>query len=63
MPISGKKIVSLLQKRGWRIISQKGSHVKMKNAGVIVVVPVHGNKDLPRGTVKSIEGQAGEKVL
>jgi predicted RNA binding protein YcfA (HicA-like mRNA interferase family) len=35
----------------------------MKKDGKVAIVPVHGNKDLPRGTLKSIEKQTGEKIL
>lgn len=63
MPISGKKIVKLLKGKGWEIVSQSGSHVKLGKGGKITIVPVHGNKDIPRGTIKSIEKQSGEKIL
>ncbi len=45
------------------MVSQTGSHIKLKKEGKIVIVPVHGNKDLPKGTIKAIEKQAGEKLL
>ncbi len=63
MPISGKKIIKLLKKCGWEIVSQTGSHVKIKKGSKIAIVPVHGNKDIPKGTVKNIEKQTGEKIL
>lgn len=63
MPISGKKIVKMLKKLEWEIISQSGSHVKLKKDRKITHVPVHGNKDLGRGLVKAIEKQTGEKLL
>ena len=49
MPISGKKIVKILRKIGWELISQTGSHVKLKKGKKITHVPVHGNKDLGKG--------------
>ena len=63
MPISGKRIVRQLKKAGWVIVSQAGSHVKLKKDNKITIVPVHGSKDLPRGTIKSIEKQTGEKII
>ena len=63
VPISGKKIVKLLKKRGWDEVSQSGSHVKLKKGKKTTIVPVHGSKDIPRGTIKSIEKQTGEKIL
>ncbi|MCJ8278205.1 MAG: type II toxin-antitoxin system HicA family toxin [Bdellovibrionales bacterium] len=63
VPISGKKIIKLLKKAGWVVVSQTGSHVKLKNGSEVTIVPVHGNKDLPKGTIKSIEKQTGEKLI
>ncbi len=63
MPISGKNVILILAKRGWEVVSQNGSHVKIKKDGRVAIVPVHRNKDLPRGTIKSIEKQTGEKIL
>jgi predicted RNA binding protein YcfA (HicA-like mRNA interferase family) len=50
MPISGKNVIRILGTKGWEFVSHNGSHVKMKKDGKIAIVPVHGNKDLPRGT-------------
>jgi len=49
-----------LQKHGWVIISQEGSHIKLKHPTKSgrVIVP-HPNKDLPIGTYRSILKQAG----
>ena len=64
MPISGKTVVKVLKRCGWIEVSQKGSHVKLKKgAQTPVVIPVHGNKDLGKGLIKSIEKQTGEKLI
>ena len=63
MPISGKKILKILKKLGWEIVSQSGSHVKLKKGSKITILPVHGNKDIPKGTIKGIEKQSGVKIL
>jgi predicted RNA binding protein YcfA (HicA-like mRNA interferase family) len=63
MPISGKKVVKMLKKSGWEIISQTGSHVKLRKGNLITHVPVHGNKDLGKGLIKAIEKQTKEKIL
>ena len=41
--------------------SSKGSHVKYENkrAGRVVIVPRHGNKDIPVGTLQSIITRSG----
>ncbi len=62
MPITPKEMVKILEKNGFEKISQKGSHLKMRNekAGISVIVPMH-SKDIPQGTEKAILKQAGLK--
>jgi predicted RNA binding protein YcfA (HicA-like mRNA interferase family) len=31
---------------GWRIVHQRGSHVRLEKRGEHETIPVHGNKDL-----------------
>lgn len=54
--IKGKEAVKAFQKAGWRIKSQKGSHVKLVKSGHpnSIIIPIHKNKDLDRGTLSSI---------
>lgn len=62
MPLSGKQMIKLLKKNGWHILRQKGSHhVLGKQGHKNVVVPVHGNKSLKKGTEQNILRQAGVK--
>ena len=52
---SGKEVVRVLRKHGFRQVSQKGSHQKSRHAnGRQVIVAMHGNKPIPIGTLKSI---------
>jgi predicted RNA binding protein YcfA (HicA-like mRNA interferase family) len=46
---------------GWRLNRVKGSHhiYTKENSSVILVIPVHGNRDLPIGTLKAILKDAG----
>ncbi len=62
MPLTPKKMISLLQKHNFIIISQNGSHVKLNNpeTGVQVIVPLHC-KDLKKGMEHAILRQAGLK--
>jgi predicted RNA binding protein YcfA (HicA-like mRNA interferase family) len=56
--VSGKKAIRALEKLGFTRISQKGSHVKLRNEdGRTVIVPLH--RELARGTLASILRQAG----
>ncbi|MBN22973.1 MAG: hypothetical protein CL678_16935 [Bdellovibrionaceae bacterium] len=61
--MSGKRIIKILQKLGWRVKSQRGSHVKLVKGAKVTEVPIHGNKDLGRGLIRAIEKQTGEKLL
>ena len=58
---SARVILSALQKAGFQIISQKGSHIKLnkitKKKTLIVIVPYH--KEIAAGTFQSILRQAG----
>ena len=56
-----KILLSILQKAGWKIIRQKGSHIHLKHpdkAGFRVTIPYH-NEDLAPGTINSIIKQMG----
>jgi predicted RNA binding protein YcfA (HicA-like mRNA interferase family) len=48
---------------GWRRVAQKGSHVQLKHPTKPgrVTVP-HPRRDMPIGTLRSIEKQAGIKL-
>jgi predicted RNA binding protein YcfA (HicA-like mRNA interferase family) len=55
--MKGTEVVSEIKSRGGAIVRQKGSHVRVhcacgKNHST---VPVHKGKDLPIGTLRSIE--------
>ena len=55
MPLTPKEMVKFLKENGFEIVSQRGSHCKMKNlvTGRQTVVPMH-NKDLAKGTERVI---------
>ena len=56
-------IIVALQKDGWYEVATKGSHVQFRHPGKPgrVTVP-HPKRDIPIGTLKSIEKQAGLKL-
>ena len=62
MPPSSREIIQLLEANGWAEASQKGSHKHFKhpNKPGRVTVP-HPVRDMPRGTLRSIEKQSGLK--
>jgi predicted RNA binding protein YcfA (HicA-like mRNA interferase family) len=59
--ISGKKLCKILERKGWQLKRVTGSHHIYVKQGVDVIlsIPVHSNRDLPRGTLKSIMTDAG----
>ena len=50
MPMSSQEMLKFLKKNGFIVISQNGSHVKLKNyvTEKTVIVPYH-SKDLKKG--------------
>ncbi len=55
------EVIKIIEKDGWYFTRQAGSHKIFKHPlkKGIVVVPGHGKKDIPFGTLKSIYKQAG----
>ena len=39
----------------------KGSHITVRLKNKITVMPMHGSKELPKGTIKAIKKQLGLK--
>jgi len=55
-------VVKALRKAGWELLRTKGSHVILghrKYPERLIVVPVHGGRTLPRGTLARILKEAG----
>ncbi len=61
MPISGKQAIKILEKNGFTVVRQKGSHVVLSkqtdNGKNTTVVPAH--KELKKGTIRSIAKLSG----
>ncbi|AKB32035.1 hypothetical protein MSSIH_1345 [Methanosarcina siciliae HI350] len=55
------EVIKALNNQGFQVISQKGSHIKMKKKApdktFVVIIPDH--PEIPAGTLKSIIRQAG----
>ncbi|MFP3999447.1 MAG: type II toxin-antitoxin system HicA family toxin [Desulfobacterales bacterium] len=56
--VSGRRLVKIFKKLGYEKISQKGSHIKVKNysTGSVIIIPDH--KEIDRWTLKTILKQA-----
>jgi predicted RNA binding protein YcfA (HicA-like mRNA interferase family) len=61
--VNSRDVIRRLVDVGWFEVAQVGSHKQFKHASKSgrVTVP-HPKKDLPVGTLKSIEKQAGIKL-
>jgi len=66
-PLKPNKLIRILEKTGFKVIRQKGSHVIMMNdRKTRIVIPVHPGKDIKPGLVRAITREAGisrEKFL
>lgn len=62
--MKSKAVIRALEAAGWKLIAQKGSHLQFKHPDRKgrVTVP-HPKRDLPLGTLKSIERQSGIKLV
>ena len=53
--ISGKAFLTFLNAIGFVVIRINGSHHRLKHAdGRITTIPVHKNRDLPKGLLRKI---------
>jgi predicted RNA binding protein YcfA (HicA-like mRNA interferase family) len=61
--ISGKRMCTILEAKGWRLARVTGSHHIFVFAGrnVRISVPVHANQDLKIGLQRAIMNLAGIK--
>lgn len=49
------ELIRALEKAGFRLIRQKGSHMRMKHSdGRVVTVPVHPGRDIGRGLLRKV---------
>jgi predicted RNA binding protein YcfA (HicA-like mRNA interferase family) len=61
--VTGREVLKALVGVGFVHVSTKGSHAKVAHPdGRMAVVPMHGGRDIPRGTLGSILRQAGFTV-
>ena len=62
--VLGRVVIAALRRAGFEVDRQEGSHVVMvhEDSGRIAVVPMHGGRDLPAGTVRKILRQASLTV-
>ncbi|HBC41034.1 MAG TPA: hypothetical protein DCZ88_03815 [Pseudanabaena sp.] len=65
--VSGKTLCKIVERKGWELKRVTGSHhIYIKpSSDAILSIPVHGNRDLPTGTLRSImkDAELTEKDL
>lgn len=54
--VSGAEVIRALQRLGFRVIRQRGSHVMMRRGVNACVVPLH--REVKRGTLRGLLRQA-----
>jgi predicted RNA binding protein YcfA (HicA-like mRNA interferase family) len=59
--LSGSKIINIFQKFGFKIVAQKGGHVKLQRtllSGQRQTLTIPKHKELDKGTIKAIYRQS-----
>jgi predicted RNA binding protein YcfA (HicA-like mRNA interferase family) len=60
--MTGKEVLKLMKKNGWRLERIQGSHhIMIKTGFRPIPVPLHGKKDIGKGLLNEILKQAGLK--
>ena len=52
--LSGKEMIRFLEKQGFTVVRVRGSHHFLERGNQRTSVPVHGNRNLKIGTLRSI---------
>lgn len=59
--MTGKELLRLLERNGWKLDRISGSHHIMVKESKTLSVPVHGNKDLGKGLLTKLMKAGGLK--
>ncbi|MDR0842370.1 MAG: type II toxin-antitoxin system HicA family toxin [Acidobacteriota bacterium] len=51
-----------MELEGWVLARVSGSHHIMQKDGKSVPIPVHGSRDIPKGTIAQISREAGIRL-
>jgi len=53
--LSGKDLIKVLLRTGFEVVRVNGSHYRLKHEdGRVTTVPMHTNRDLPKGLLRKI---------
>lgn len=63
-PLPARRVIKALEKLGFRVVGQRGSHVKLRHDdGRMVIVPDHRGQDLRLGTLMKIVTEDAELTV
>jgi predicted RNA binding protein YcfA (HicA-like mRNA interferase family) len=61
--VSGGQVVKALERAGFVVTRVKGSHHRLRHPdGRSTTIPVHGARDVPKGTLRAVLEDAGLTV-
>jgi predicted RNA binding protein YcfA (HicA-like mRNA interferase family) len=60
--LSGRDVIAALEKNGFAVIRQKGSHIVLKRQEPVAQVVVPDHKELDRGTLRAIIRQCDMSI-
>lgn len=53
--VKAERLIAVLEKVGFEVIRQRGSHVRLKHSdGRVVTVPVHSGQNIGKGLLRKI---------
>jgi predicted RNA binding protein YcfA (HicA-like mRNA interferase family) len=53
--IDAQELLRFLKSIGFAVIRMKGSHLRLRSVdGRVTTVPIHGNKEVPKGLLRKI---------
>lgn len=54
-PISAKELIKILEKQGFEVVHQKGSHIRLKHSdGRRATIPMHSGENVGVGLLRKI---------
>jgi len=57
--LSGREVVKVFERLGWKVARQKGSHIILVKEGNIATLSVPDHHEVARGTLRALISHAG----
>jgi predicted RNA binding protein YcfA (HicA-like mRNA interferase family) len=55
--VNARQVLRRIRDLGGEVVRQRGSHVRVRAGECFATVPDHGSRNIPAGTLRSIERQ------